>query len=68
MNHEVMSSDRRAVMWNPWNKVVQAHDDGTISHALTNMVRARLGLPTPWTPQHADADVRSPAVFNGNPY
>ena len=34
--------------WNPWNKVVQDHRDGTVHHHLTNLARARRGLPVPW--------------------
>lgn len=45
------------ICWNPWNKVVQDHRDGTIHHDLTNAARAERGLPTPWTPDMADVEV-----------
>jgi hypothetical protein len=50
------------IKWNPWNKVVQDHRDGTILHAETNVERAKRGLPTPWTPDMADAEVWQPPV------
>lgn len=45
-----------AIMWNPGNKVVQDHRDGTVYHDLTNNERAARGLPTPWTPEMAEAE------------
>jgi hypothetical protein len=50
------------VMWNPWNKVVQDHRDGTIHKRATNKVRKFLGLSTPWTPYCADIDTRTPGI------
>lgn len=50
------------VMWNPFNKVVQDHRDGTINHQRTNVERHLRGLPIPWTPQDAEIDTRTPAV------
>ena len=52
-----------SVMWNPWNKVVQCHRDGTILPALTNIAREERGLPVPWTPELADPEVRQPPEF-----
>lgn len=46
------------IKWNPGNKVVQDHRDGTIDHAGTNIERAKRGLPTPWTPDMAERDVQ----------
>lgn len=46
-------SRRDPVCWNPWNKVVQDHRDGTINDGLTNIERAKRGLPVPWTPAMA---------------
>lgn len=40
----------KPVKWNPYNRVVQDHRDGTIDHARTNIERAKRGLPVPWTP------------------
>lgn len=45
------------IHWNPGNKVVQDHRCGTIHHELTNIERAKRGLPTPWTPEIADVEV-----------
>jgi hypothetical protein len=35
------------VKWNPYNKVVQDHRDGTIDYGATNRERAKRGLPVP---------------------
>jgi hypothetical protein len=43
------------IKWNPWNKVVQDHRDGTVHHELTNVARQARGLPAPWTPGIDDA-------------
>lgn len=53
---------RDPIAWNPWNKVVQDHRDGTVHHDLTNAARAERGLPTPWTPEMADAEVSEPPI------
>jgi hypothetical protein len=50
------------IKWNPWNKVVQDHRDGTIHHDLTNTEREKRGLPTPWTPDMADTEVHQAPV------
>ena len=51
------------IMWNPFNKVVCDHRDGTIHHDLTNAARAWRGLPTPWTPEMADVEVHQAPVW-----
>ena len=51
------------IVWNPWNKVVQDHRDGTVHHDLTDVERSKRGLPVPWVPEMADTDVREPPVF-----
>lgn len=53
---------RDPVCWNPWNKVVQDHRDGTIDHARTNAERAARGLPVPWTPEMAETEVHERPV------
>lgn len=50
------------IKWNPWNKVVQDHRDGTIHRDLTNTERSKRGLPTPWTPEMGDAECRQAPV------
>lgn len=52
-----------AVMWNPFNKVVQDHRDGTINRRLTNAWRMFAGLPIPWTPEIGDIEVHEPPIF-----
>lgn len=54
--------ERDPIMWNPWNKVVQDHRDGTIHHDLTNAARSERGLPVPWTPDLADIEIHQPPV------
>lgn len=44
------------VKWNPWNKVVQDHRDGTIHYAATDRERKARGLPVPWTPAMAKTE------------
>jgi hypothetical protein len=44
------------IKWNPYNKVVQDHRDGTIDHVATNIERAKRGLPVPWTPEMTIGD------------
>jgi len=55
--------DTDAIYWNPYNKVVQDHRDGTIDEKRTNEVRARLGLRVPWTPKIGKKEVDQPPVF-----
>lgn len=54
---------RDPIMWNPWNKVVQDHRDGTIDHDRTNEERAARGLRTPWAPDFADEEVHEAPVW-----
>ena len=56
-------NDNDPVMWNPYNKVVQDHRDGTIHEGRTNVERQFRALPTPWTPRIADIEVREAPVF-----
>ena len=42
--------------WNPWNKVVH-RTDGMVDPMRTNVERALRGLPVPWHPDMADAEV-----------
>lgn len=51
-----------AVYWNPYNKVVQDHRDGTIYESATNAVRTKLGLPVPWLPVLGETEVRQSAI------
>ena len=51
-----------AIMWNPFNKVVQDHRDGTIHPRLTNRERKKRGLRVPWKPMYADEETRLPAI------
>ncbi len=51
------------VKWNPWNKVVQDHRDGTIHHDATNVERGKRGLPTPWVPAFAETEAVGQPVF-----
>lgn len=45
-----------SVHWNPGNKVVQDHRDGTIDFEATNRERALRGLPVPWRPAMAETE------------
>ncbi len=50
------------IKWNPFNKVVQDHRDGTIDHDATNRERQARGLPTPWTPKMAETECHEAPV------
>ena len=50
------------VRWNPWNKVVQDHRDGTIDQEATNVERAKRNLPVPWEPGMAEFEVGERAI------
>ena len=52
-----------AVRWNPWNKVVQDHRDGTIDILATDVEREKRGLPVPWVPALGDTEPFEPPVF-----
>lgn len=51
------------IKWNPWNKVVQDHRDGTIDHMRTNEERVKRGLLVPWTPAMGNKEVHEPPIF-----
>lgn len=55
-------SKKDGIMWNPFNKVVQDHHDGTIHWKRTNRERKKRGLPVPWTPEIGEREVRMPPV------
>jgi hypothetical protein len=57
----VFKSLHEAIYWNPFNKVVQDHRDGTIYEPATNAVRQRLGLPVPWLAEYGEKECREPA-------
>ncbi len=52
-----------SVYWNPYNKVVQDHRDGTIFEEATNAARALRGLPTPWVAALGDVEVKEAPVY-----
>ncbi len=54
---------RDPITWNPYNKVVQDHRDGTIHDDLTNAARNERGLPTPWTPEMGDKECREAPIY-----
>lgn len=56
-----MSNDN-PIKWNPYNKVVQDHRDGTIHREATDVEREKRGLPVPWTPSMGDKEVREAPV------
>ena len=51
------------IKWNPWNKVVQDHRDGTIHRDLTNEARQKRGLPVPWTSEMGSVEVHQKPVW-----
>lgn len=64
INAVVLNKDKRGpIRWNPWNKVVQDHRDGTVDREQTDIERAKRGLPVPWSPALAQTEVGTKAVF-----
>lgn len=51
------------VKWNPYNKVVQDHRDGTIKPRLTNRERAKRNLPVPWKPEMGVKEIKERPIF-----
>jgi hypothetical protein len=51
-----------SVYWNPYNKVVQDHRDGTIYENATNAVREKLRLKVPWNSRIGRREVKEKAV------
>jgi hypothetical protein len=54
--------EKNPVRWNPWNKVVQDHRNGTIHHAATDRERRNRGLPS-WSQSLFLKECRQPPVF-----
>jgi hypothetical protein len=50
------------IQWNPYNKVVQDHRNGTINIPATNAERSKRGLIIPWTPDLGQKEVNEPPV------
>jgi len=50
------------ICWNPWNKVVQDHRDGTIDHERTHAARVQRGLVVPWTVAIGEVECRQPPI------
>jgi hypothetical protein len=50
------------IQWNPYNKVVQDHRNGTINIPATNAERSKRGLIVPWTPEIGGKEVNEPPV------
>lgn len=55
---EEIQKERESIKWNPWNKVVQDCRTGRVDHRRTNKERKKRGLPTPWHPNMARAEMR----------
>lgn len=51
------------IKWNPFNKVVQDHRDGTIHREATDVERAARGLRVPWSPCMGEKECREAPVF-----
>jgi hypothetical protein len=51
------------IQWNPYNKVVQDHRNGTIEITLTNQERSKRGLVVPWTPEISTKEIQEPPIY-----
>lgn len=50
------------VKWNPYNKVVLDHRNGSIDIPYTNAERARRGLVIPWTPEIGEKEIKEAPI------
>jgi len=50
------------IHWNPGNKVVQDHRDGTIIQPDTDIERAKRGLPVPWHASMGEVETKMPDI------
>lgn len=50
------------IKWNPGNKVVCDHRNGSIIQPDTDIERAKRGLPVPWKVDMADREVMMPDI------
>jgi hypothetical protein len=53
----------KAIKWNPYNKVVQDHRDGTVHQGLTDHERSKRDLRVPWYPGLASEEVHWPPIY-----
>lgn len=60
---ETVHGKTAPVRWNPYNKVVQDHRNGTIDHEWTNRERAARGLPVPWTVEVSQEEVGTEPAY-----
>lgn len=51
------------IKWNPFNKVVQDHRDGTIHREATDVERAARGLRVPWSPSFGEKECREAPAY-----
>ena len=63
VKNNLQESPRSGVFWNPYNKVVQDHRDGTIYRELTDVLREGRGLPVPWKPEFGEKECREAPVY-----
>lgn len=50
------------IYWNPYNKVVHDHRDGSVIQPDTDIERAKRGLPTPWCLEVSEIEVHEPPI------
>jgi hypothetical protein len=50
-----------SVYWNPYNRVVCDHRDGTIYQVPTDIERAKRGLQVPWSSELANLEIAIPS-------
>ena len=60
---ETKSKETNPVRWNPYNKVVLDHRNGTIDIQATNVERLKRGLHVPWTPELGEQEVKQQPIL-----
>jgi hypothetical protein len=63
INPVIPSATESPIKWNPFNKVVLDHRNGAIDITATNTERIKRGLPTPWTSEMGEKEVRETPIF-----
>jgi len=59
---ESLKATDNPVKWNPFNKVVVDHRNGSIDINATNIERAKRNLIVPWTPEIGEKEVRESPI------
>jgi hypothetical protein len=57
-----INTEDSPVKWNPFNKVVLDHRNGSIDIPATNAERTKRGLPVPWSPEIGEKEIKETPI------